>query len=251
MVLVSIMRKDKYKYIYEPYLMSLGRHDGIEVIGPDEDVRNKAYDIGVGASFLVDYEHNPEPYEELYDKTMEHLGGEGVEADLMDVIGSAQRVVNRTMGFSFGANMYVRSRRIDSKVERTHNLSDYISNRAGVCIHQALAECAVLEMAKDRGVIDDSAVISLESSRRIDARNHKSGGGHAWVRVTPVGTEDPEPIISDPCSGTLGRLDETVANGRGAWNYLRISEEGDERYQDLAVQSLYRRIGLGALSRFF
>ena len=171
-----------------------------------------------GEALVVDPAADPHAWDPLYaDALRRATGPDGrVKRDrvmdaVFDVVSErmkySQKGVERILKEIGGARgQFVEG----TKVE----LGWFIAEGVGVCRHQALACCALLEMFKRDGHIRGD--VSLDRNENWSPKGEARG--HAWARYTSkAGTV----FILDVAQRFIGELEEA---GASAWNYRRPSD---------------------------
>ena len=189
------------------------RFQGRRCIRRDEPVSGGVWVVpGVQEAIVVDPQKYPEEYDRLYESAKQKASPLGV-VERGRVLRAVFETVKEAMPYSQrGVDNVLEGLGPDKKIE----LSSFIANRTGVCRHQALACCALLERFKSEGHIRGN----VSADRNMNFSPRGDAGGHAWARYT---NSAGEVFILDVAQKFVGSLQESI--GLGAWNYLRPEEQ--------------------------
>ena len=189
------------------------RFQGRRCIRRDEPVSGGVWVVpGIQEAIVVDPHKYPEEYDRLYETAKRHASPHG-EVERGHVLRAVFQTVKDAMPYSkAGVEKVLDGLGPDKKIE----LSSFIANRTGVCRHQALACCALLERFKAEGYIRGN----VSADRNMNLSPVGDAGGHAWARYT---NSAGEVFILDVAQNFVGSLAESTKLAQ--WNYLRPEEQ--------------------------
>jgi hypothetical protein len=184
-----------------------GYFQGRRIIGRDMSIQGGVY-LGGGKREAIVVDENKEGNElaAVYKKVRDRLSSLEVQGHEVrgQVLNAVYDVVQEVLPFDEArVNHIVEQFKNDQKVA----LDYFITEKAGVCRHQALLGAYLLERLGRDGVVRGTV--------SIDRNVIPGRGGHAWIRYT---NRAGEVFIVDPAQEYIGRLDDTRQN---RWFYER------------------------------
>lgn len=217
-------------------LMSDDRHR----IGRDTSVLNGFYtgEYG-GEAIVVNYDAIPEFYEKLADSALDRALKSDGTVDKSLVLNSVYELVTEQMPYSLDGVKEV-NKKLGVTDFRKVSLSAYASKNTGVCRHQALLVATILEILKNRGVLNGA--ISVD--RNLQWTDEGEQEGHAWARYT---SKAGQVFILDVAHQFIGTLEQSQQIESG-WNYLRDEEKHaltlilEFDAKDVSMRGLLRRL---------
>lgn len=169
-----------------------GYFQGRPIIGRDTKINGGVY---VGSSqreaIVVDDTKQPELLR-IYQQVLDNSRIQGSsQVDKSRVLGIVNSTVISTLRYDEARVNNITTQYPDKKV----SLGSFVSERIGVCRHQALLGAYLLEKFKKDG--------HIQGKVSVDRNFVRGKGGHAWVRYT---NSEGEVYIIDPAQKYLGRL---------------------------------------------
>lgn len=189
---------------------------GRTIISRDTSINDGVYMVGgTGEAIVVDDQKQPEleeVYQDLLQKSQERAQREGTGIR-RGILSEVLEIVKEAIPYD------------QAKIDQLHQslgvrtgqkiaLGAYISQKGGVCRHQALLAAYLLERLGKEGYVNGK--VSVDRNFLADGR------GHAWVRYT---NSFGKIFIIDPAQNYIGRLNQVDEASGLRWFYKRPEDQ--------------------------